>query len=276
MLHHVARAVPDRLLFTRTTDAQRLFALIATTFPELVALCVMPDHFHLILPHSDPRNRLHDVLAGYAHGLFQRRGLSGPLFRARSPPTAIADDKHVRRTIRYVHMNPCRARIVADPLAWPFSTHRDRVGFAARPVVEAYPSPDAYHRYVSADSTVGTHGTLLPNPATPPIGAERLAEAVASVWRVTVDELMRRHPARTAFVRAATRLELAPADIRAVTGLCETQRYRIAKTVQAPDAYLRDPVLDACVRAASDSRFQALSDDDLRRERRFGRYASRR
>ncbi len=65
MFHHVARSVRARLLWYRDVDAQVLFDGIVRTFPELVALCVMPDHVHLLLPHGDPDNRLYRALAGY-------------------------------------------------------------------------------------------------------------------------------------------------------------------------------------------------------------------
>lgn len=52
-------------------------------------------------------------------------GVSGRLVRPLPPAEAVPEGPKRRRSVRYVHLNPCRARLVADPLAWPLSTHRD-------------------------------------------------------------------------------------------------------------------------------------------------------
>lgn len=276
MFHHVAHALPARLLWCRDLDGLALFEGLAGAFPELIAVCLMPDHVHLILPHADPDNRLHRVYAGYAHGLCVRRGIRGPLFAPRPAPVSIPNELHLRRTVRYVHLNPCRDHLVRDPLAWPFSTHRDMCGFSARPAVATVGDPAAFHRYVSADDTVNTAGSALPLAPFEAVTVERLASAVASVFRAPEEALFSRTPARRAFVRAAATLELSASDVAAFSGLTVDHRTRLAASAPARGSRLGDPVLSACVRAAADPRFTAPTLDDHRRERTWGRYAGRR
>jgi hypothetical protein len=174
MFHHVARSVPGRLLWSRDLDGLALFNGIARAFPELLAVCLMPDHVHLLLPHADPDNRLHRVFAGYAHGLCVRRGLRGPLFAPRPPPQTIPDEKHLRRLVRYIH------------------------------------------------------------------------------------------------------LELTGPEVVRFTGLTSVHRARLAATAPVRGGRLQDPPLAACVRAVADPRFLGLTVDDHRRDRAWGKYASRR
>lgn len=276
MFHHVARSVRDRLLWYRDVDGVALFDGIVRTFPELVALCVMPDHVHLILPHPDPDNRLYRALAGHARRTSARCGLPGPLWEPHPAPVHLPDDKHARRTIRYVHLNPCRANLVTDPLAWPFSTHRDAVGFAARPVVPRVDGPGAFHRYVSGDPAVDTAGTPLPAAPFEEVSAEQVASAVAGVFRTTEDALTLRGPARSAFVRAAVHFSVPLAEITRFTGLSDVQRWRLAAQAPTRGSRVDDPILQACLRATGDPRFAALGVDDHRRDRRWARYAHRR
>ena len=99
------------------------------------------------------------------------------------PAEPLVDATKARRTVRYVHLNPCRAHLAVDPLAWPFSTHRDRLGCAARPVLPQARDPEAFHRYVSSDPSVDPTGTPLPARALATRDLDRLAEAVSSAAR---------------------------------------------------------------------------------------------
>lgn len=246
MFHHVAHAVSGRLLFVRDTEAARLFASLAAEFPELVALCVMPDHLHLILQ---------------------------ALWDVRPAPVLIPDRLHAQRTVRYVHLNPCRANLVSDPLAWPFSTHRDRVGFAAKPVVAQDRNPGGFHRFVSADDACDTAGTLLPTRVFREVTPDEVAAAVSSVFRVDIGLLSSRHPARAAFAKVAWHSGLR--DARRIAAACGLTPARVRSLVaHIPDrgARLIEP-LEACARCVGDPRFQELSTRDERRlNPRWGRY----
>jgi hypothetical protein len=95
----------------------------------------------------------------------------------------LPDLHHLRRNIRYVHLNPCRAGLVADPIEWEWSTHRDYLG-------AAYPSwvnpstlgrlwkggKEEFHRYVSGDPSTRVQGTPMLVPPAP--GAVYSLEAI--------------------------------------------------------------------------------------------------
>jgi hypothetical protein len=132
-------------------------------------------------------------------------------------PEEIGVDKRERH-VRYVTLNPCRARLVCDPLAWPWSTHRDIVGAVIEPWVTAEalaaalgrPAPrfaPRHHAYVSADPTASVVGTPYPQPAGPsalpvyPLGA--IAVAAAAAHRGEVADVRKRSRVRATFIDLA-------------------------------------------------------------------------
>src|SRR5687768_15753019 len=108
----------------------------------------MPDHLHL-LHEADVRDRLIHALVGYVQWVNHRRGDHGALLEPVPAAGAALEGDKRNRSVRYVHLNPCRARLVSDPLAWPLSTHRDAVGLSAFPVIGRQRDPYGFHRYVS-------------------------------------------------------------------------------------------------------------------------------
>ncbi|MFZ5478853.1 MAG: transposase [Myxococcota bacterium] len=270
--HHVARAVKGTLLFCTWEEGLALWRIFVRAFPEVVAFCVMPDHVHLILPHAD-EERFARAMAAYARWRNARRRTSGPVWQRHPPPEELADEQHLRRTIRYVHLNPCRKALAPDPLAWALSTHRDRVGFAASPVVAEDRDPARYQRYVSADDHVDPHGTPLPVTRHEDVRWEDVRDAVTSLCRVPPTAVLQRGPARALALKTAWAHGLRDVgSLTAWTGASRSAVFRICGKVPARGARYADPLLDACVRAVGDPRFQPLDAGDLRSRSRWARY----
>lgn len=163
MYHLVARAAPGTLLIRTHAEAAALWADIVHAFPEIIALCLMPNHFHLVLAHADAADRQTDAMRAFAQWRNHARDERAPVWTFPHPePEPLADEQKERRNVRYTHLNPCRAHIVADPLAWPWSTHRDAVGLAAWPVIPTRRDTVGFHHYVSADESTSVDGTPLP------------------------------------------------------------------------------------------------------------------
>ena len=250
-----------------------MFTRLVRAFPELLALCVMPDHVHLLLPHADPGHRFGAVLSGYTRWRNAARGRRvANLWQPAPPPVPIPDVHHLRRTVRYIHLNPCRAGLVDDPLAWPFSTHRDRVGFAPPSTIPIESDPGRFHRYVSGDPSVNPSGTPLPTLRFGAASWGEVVDAVAGVCRVPEDQVRAGLPRRLA-VRVGWMFDLRDEVPR--TGLSRTRTFEAVRYLPRRGAALADPLLDACLRAVGDVRFAPLSDRDQRQFRRWGRYRDR-
>ncbi|MEZ4234925.1 MAG: hypothetical protein R3F59_01920 [Myxococcota bacterium] len=269
MLYHlVARARPGRLLFTDWEEGVALSRRIVAAIPGIRALVLMPDHVHL-LHDQDVRQRLARALAAHARWRNARHGLGGSLVAPLPRAERLVDAQKVRRSVRYVHLNPCRAGLVDDPLAWPLSTHRDAVGLAADPVVARHREPARFHRYVSSDPTVDVEGTDLPCAGLALLEPVDVLYATSAALRLPLVALRRRGPGRTLFLRAAR--TLTGASHQAIADLVGVRR----KTVCG----VRDGDADSVrivAAVAGDPRFAALDPGDLRHDPAWSAYRRRR
>lgn len=268
MLHLVARSLPGTLLFREHVEARALWLRIVNAAPGLVALVLMPTHVHLEHPR-DVRGALAGAMSGFARWRNARRRERGRVWEGLLDPTMLADSQKRRRTERYIHLNPCRSRIVDDPLAWAWSTHRDAVGLALDPVRPRARDPHPYHRWVSGDPHVRVEGTSLPVASdVEPLGSEgleRLAMVVSEATRTPLDLLRRRGAARSLLLRCARSLcRVTTAEIGAYCNVGP-------RAVQMVPATLDDAV-GLVARIAGDPRFPGLRPGDLRQEPGWRRY----
>jgi hypothetical protein len=182
MYHLVARGADGRLLFRTWTEGLALWDRLILGVPGILALTVMPDHLHAVHPR-DVRLELARVVASFARWRHAHRGESGRVFQPLPEAEWLPNPERRRRTVRYVHLNPCRAHLVPDPLAWPLSTHRDMVGLAVPRVVPVHRDPVDFHRRVSTDPTVSVAGTPLPEGTVGTDDLFGLRDAVSAVTR---------------------------------------------------------------------------------------------
>ena len=86
----------------------------------------MPNHVHLILVPSDPdglRRALARVHRVYAGVIQARRKRTGHFWQGRFGAVAM-DEPHLAAALRYVSLNPVRARLVARAQDWRWSSTR--------------------------------------------------------------------------------------------------------------------------------------------------------
>lgn len=199
-MYHLVARTKHGLLYQDAHQAFQLWHRILRACPGLHALCLMPNHIHLQHPR-DVRRPLAQAMRGHARSLNAQEGTSGSRIAPLPAAHWAADLGKRRRDTRYIHLNPCRARLVSDPLAWPWSTYRDALGLVAHPVRRVHNNPQSLHRYTSSDPSVSLTGTSLP------IGAEgdlhHLRDAVSAYLRVPLSHLNRRGPPRRLLVQAA-------------------------------------------------------------------------
>jgi putative transposase len=137
--HVMSRGNRKASIFENDDDRLHFFETIATATSRYAALvyeaCQMTNHYHLVL--STPRGNL-SAFMQYLNGAFaqasnRRHGRTGHLFEGRFRSIAVQRDSYLRRACRYVVLNPVRARVVAEPAAWGWSTFRATAGFEEPP-----------------------------------------------------------------------------------------------------------------------------------------------
>ena len=120
-LHHViVRGIERRKIFRSDYDREnflnRLSVLIPETRTDCLAWSLIPNHFHLLLrtgtvPIAVLMNRL---LTGYAGWFNKKYKRNGQLFQNRYKSFLCQEDLYLKELVRYIHLNPLRAGIVAD------------------------------------------------------------------------------------------------------------------------------------------------------------------
>jgi putative transposase len=117
---------------------------------EVWAWCLMPNHVHLILVPSDPdglRRALARVHRHYAGVIQARRKRSGHFWQGRFGAVAM-DEEHLAAALRYVSLNPVRARLVERARDWRWASTRAHLrgkddGLTARkPIRDRFPDFD--------------------------------------------------------------------------------------------------------------------------------------
>jgi putative transposase len=151
---------------------------------EVWAYGLMPNHVHLIVVPSDERGL--GLAVGEAHrrytNFINARGRwSGHLFQSRFASVAM-DEAHLIAAARYVPMNPVRARLVAHPRAWPWSSARaHRTGtdnglVATRPLLDRIGD---FASFLATDEDPSATGALRAAETTGrPLGNEAFIEGL--------------------------------------------------------------------------------------------------
>lgn len=106
----------------------RVLAEALERYPvELLAWCLMPNHWHLVLRPTRPQALSRFMLwVGVTHArrhhLHHGNRRGGHLYQGRFKSFPIQDDSHFRTVCRYVEANPKRAKQVTRAERWPWSS----------------------------------------------------------------------------------------------------------------------------------------------------------
>jgi len=125
----------------------------------LYAYCLMPNHVHLLVQTSAPP--LAKFMQGLQQSYTQRfnriHDKVGHLFQGRYKAIVCEREEYLLTLVRYIHLNPVRARLVDDPEAYPYSGHRAYLIGDGRglidpgPVLNLLGGRAAYRQFVLAE-----------------------------------------------------------------------------------------------------------------------------
>ena len=116
----MVRGIERRAIFVSDRDREgfctRLGDLALETETAVYAWSLIPNHFHLLLrsggaPLSAFMRRL---LTGYAVAFNRRHRRTGHLFQNRFKSIVVEEEPYLLELVRYIHLNPVRARLVPD------------------------------------------------------------------------------------------------------------------------------------------------------------------
>lgn len=129
VFHVMNRAVRRAVLFKTTADYDAFFRVLREAVARLpmriLAMCVMPNHWHLVLwPEGDTDltrfvgwlSLTHACRWQRVHGT---RG-TGPVYQNRFKAIPVETGHHLLMVLRYVERNAVRARLVPRAEDWPW------------------------------------------------------------------------------------------------------------------------------------------------------------
>ena len=121
-------------IFFAEADRRRFLDLIAEGVERfghrLHGYCLMTNHVHLVVQAGEaPLSRAMQNLAfRYTRQVNARKKRIGHLFQGRYKALLVDAESYLLELVRYVHLNPVRAGLVADPADWPWSGQRAYLG----------------------------------------------------------------------------------------------------------------------------------------------------
>jgi putative transposase len=141
--HHVTQRGNRRQTTFFSDGDYRLYKSLlaewcAKTGTKIWAWCLMPNHVHLVLvpSHSDGlRAALGETHRRYTRHVNEREGWRGHLWQERFASFPM-DEPHCLSALRYVELNPVRARLVNRPEDWAWSSARAHLRGAADGVTD--------------------------------------------------------------------------------------------------------------------------------------------
>lgn len=142
VVHHVvARGVNKASIFCNGFDKVRYLKRAAKLADEekvqIHGYCLMGNHVHFLLTPATPTgladffSRLHTWWAMFFN---RKQNRTGHLFQSRYFSSPLSEG-HYWTALRYVELNAVRARLVKRPEDWLWSSARDHLSIARRPLI---------------------------------------------------------------------------------------------------------------------------------------------
>lgn len=164
---HIVQRGNNRLpCFLDDGDRGRYLTLLGeallSTGVRLHAYVLMDNHVHLLLtpPAAGDIGRMMQRLGRQYVGQFNgRHGRTGTLWEGRYKACLVDSERYVLACYRYIELNPVRARMTDDPLAYPWSSCAANLG--QRPQSRISPHPAFLAQGATAAERYAAYRCLL-------------------------------------------------------------------------------------------------------------------
>lgn len=124
----------------------------------VIAYCLMPNHYHFLLRQDSdiPISRFINLLFNaYTQAVNRQQGRTGTLFEGRFRHVLVDREEYLVHLVRYIHLNPVRANLVAQPEVWQYSNYLEWIGARsgtlkdAQFIQEHFSSAEAYKQFMT-------------------------------------------------------------------------------------------------------------------------------
>jgi REP element-mobilizing transposase RayT len=128
--HVMVRGNSGQNIFADDEDRYRFYLFLQEGVEKfghrIHAFCLMNNHVHLAIQVGDkPLSRIMQNLCfRYTQWVNSRQKRVGHLFQGRYKAIVVDADAYLVELVRYIHLNPVRAKLVKSPKDYPWSSHR--------------------------------------------------------------------------------------------------------------------------------------------------------
>jgi putative transposase len=132
--HATLRGNHRQPVFFEDSDRNLLDAIVGRSIERydarIHAYCWMSNHLHLLVQvGAEPLGSvMRQIASGYARAVQKKIDTTGHLFERRYHARFVTSDGYLLELLRYIHMNPVRARMVAEAGDYRWSSHHAYVG----------------------------------------------------------------------------------------------------------------------------------------------------
>ena len=155
--HIVVRGVDRQPCFFADADRRLYIQIVADAARRsnvaIHAFVLMTNHVHLLSTGRVPgalSAMMHRVGLRYVRRVNTRYGRTGTLFEGRFRASLVQSERHLLACMRYIELNPVRARMVDRPEDYPWSSFRRNAGIACADWLS--PHEEYLHLGTSADA----------------------------------------------------------------------------------------------------------------------------
>jgi REP element-mobilizing transposase RayT len=132
--HIYNRGAGRGLIFFNKSNYEYLLRLVGQYDQKcgvtILAYCLMPNHYHFLLRQETDQalSRFINLLfSTYVQALNIQQERTGTLFEGRFRCIRVDNWEYLMCLCRYIHLNPVKARLVANPEDWPYSNYLEWV-----------------------------------------------------------------------------------------------------------------------------------------------------
>jgi len=149
---------------------------------KILAFCLMINHVHfIVIPETE--NALSKVFnithMRYSQYFNKTKRLTGHLWQGRFY-SCVLDETHFIASVRYVEMNPVRAKLVKTPWEWAWSSAAYHINQDKKPPIKLYDlnklmnvTSDSWHEFICSKEDPGTIDAIRKHSLTGrPLGSE--------------------------------------------------------------------------------------------------------
>lgn len=126
---------------------------------EIIAFCLMPNHFHFILKQLQPdgiRKFISNFANSYTKYFNTKHERIGPLFEGIFKTVLVENDEQLVHLSRYIHLNPVSSFIIKsgdlESYIWSslceYLNENDNNFCAKNSVLSLFPSVEGYHKFI--------------------------------------------------------------------------------------------------------------------------------